>query len=268
MENRKKIELVVFDWAGTTVDYGSRAPSVVFDRVFSAHGVKLTRSEIDRPMGMEKKAHIRELLRSAAVGSQWRQSYGRDWDETDVEALYQEFESALAQVVAEYSVPIPGVIETVEKLRDMGIKIGSTTGYNADIMAHVTVRAADLGYSPDCLVTPDKTGAGRPAPFMVFRCMEELGVYPPRAVVKAGDTVMDILEGKNAGAWSVGILTGSSILGLDQDEYNDTSAEELDRLKDEATRRYIEAGADLVIDTITQLPEAIGILEARGGGDR
>lgn len=87
------------------------------------------------------------------------------------------------------------------------------------MMEQVIPKAAEMGYQADCVVTPDVTGIGRPTPFMLFECMRRLEVYPPRAVVKVGDTVVDMLEGKNAGAWSVGILTGSNLLGLSQEEY-------------------------------------------------
>ena len=126
MNQQYQIGLVVFDWAGTTVDYGSSAPSEVFGRVFSAAGISLTREEINAPMGMEKKAHIRQLLSCESGRKQWKDRYGRPWNEEDVEKLYQEFEATLSQVVAEYSVPLPGVREAVAALRDMGIKIGST----------------------------------------------------------------------------------------------------------------------------------------------
>ena len=58
----KKIKMVVFDWAGTTVDYGSSAPAEVFAEIFEEAGIRLTREEINGPMWMEKKAHIRALL--------------------------------------------------------------------------------------------------------------------------------------------------------------------------------------------------------------
>ena len=111
---------------------------------------------------------------------------------------------------------IPGVKETVEKLREMGLKIGSTTGYTSEMMQYVLPVAKEQGYEPDCCVTPDVTEYSRPTPFMVFECMRQLNVYPPKLVVKAGDTVMDILEGKNAGAWSVGIIKGSNVVGLNE----------------------------------------------------
>ena len=263
MDQTTAIGLVVFDWAGTTVDYGSSAPSEVFSRVFTNAGLHLTREEINRPMGMEKKAHIRELLASENGNRQWLEAYGAPWTEADVERLYQEFEDTLRQVVAEYSTPIPGVVETVARLRAQDLRIGSTTGYTSQMMEQVIPRAKSLGYEADCVVTPDITGAGRPTPFMVYECMRRLNVYPPAAVVKVGDTVVDILEGRNAGAWSVGILTGSNLLGLTQAEYQAADPDELKARKQEAADRYREAGADMVIDTILDLPAAIDELNRR-----
>lgn len=263
MDAKNKIELVVFDWAGTTVDYGSSAPSEVFGRVFSAAGLHLTKEEINRPMDLEKKAHIRELLSCESGSSQWQKQYGRSWNEEDVETLYQNFETTLHEVVAERSEPMEGVVETVDALRSAGLKIGSTTGYNDWMMEQVLPRAAAGGYSPDCVVTPDATGVGRPSPFMLFECMRRMNVYPPCHVVKVGDTVVDMYEGKNAGAFSIGILTGSNLLGLSPEEYAAMPAEELAKRKQETRERYLAAGADLVIDSIRDLPAAIEELNRR-----
>ena len=89
MAETNRIQMIVFDWAGTTVDYGSSAPSEVFDRVFSQAGIHLTREEINRPMGMEKKAHIRELLSTPSGTEQWKARYGTTWTEEDVQKLLQ-----------------------------------------------------------------------------------------------------------------------------------------------------------------------------------
>lgn len=263
MNSINEIRLVVFDWAGTTVDYGSCAPMTVFERVFEEAGVSLTRAEINGPMGMEKKSHIRALLSLDTSKRQWNARYGRDWNEADVEQLYEIFETKLFEVVAEYSTPIPGVVKTVDTLRNMDIKIGSTTGYTSQMMEQVIPGAATNGYEPDCVVTPDVTGASRPTPFMLYECMRRLNVYPPSAVVKAGDTITDILEGKNAGAWSIGILTGSNLLGLTQEEYDGMDAEELAERKEETRQKYLDAGADVVIDNITELLQAIRDINER-----
>ena len=160
-------------------------------------------------------------------------------------------------VLKDYCEPIPGVVETVAELRGMGLKIGSTTGYTKEMMDIVAPGAAARGYAPDALVTPDETGAGRPAPYMIFRNMEKLGVYPPANVVKAGDTLADIREGKNAGAWSVGIIEGSSELGLGREECAALSAAERAGRFAEVRERFYGAGADFVIDRITELPKLI-----------
>lgn len=260
-----KIQMVVFDWAGTTVDYASSAPGTVFDHVFTEAGIHLTKEEINRPMGMEKKSHIRELLSCESGNKQWQQVYGRKWTDDDVENLYQEFEKTLYQVVAEYSSPIPGVVETVSELRQQGLKITSTTGYTSQMMEQVIPKAKEMGYYADCVVTPDITGASRPTPFMLFECMKRMNAYPPCTVVKVGDTIVDMLEGKNAGAWSVGVLTGSNLLGLSQEEYEAMSPEELKNRKNKIAQVYRDAGADIVIDSISDLPDAIAELNHRLG---
>ena len=183
--------------------------------------------------------------------------------EEDAERLYEKFEGILYQMVAEYSVPIPGVVDTVQQLRKQGLKIGSTTGYTSQMMKQVLPKARGLGYEADCVVTPDVTGASRPTPFMLYECMRRLNVYPPSAVVKVGDTVVDIQEGKNAGAWSIGILTGSNLLGLTQAEYEAMAPDELEQRKQAAAERYLEAGADLVIDSIRELPDAVAEINRR-----
>jgi phosphonoacetaldehyde hydrolase len=253
----RKIQMVVFDWAGTTVDYASSAPHVVFDKVFSGHQIHLTGAEIDKPMGMEKKAHIRSLLSTESGTRQFQKNYERNWNEDDVEQYYEEFEKTLADVVADFSTPIDGVVETVAELRRRGLKIGSTTGYTSQIMERVIPKAKALGYEADVVMTPDLAGGARPTPFMLYACMQKLDVYPPCTVVKVGDTVVDMQEGKNAGAWSIGILQGSNMLGLSQEEYDHMDPEALKERKKKAEQSYYEAGADFVIDSIRDLPETI-----------
>lgn len=258
-----KIKMVVFDWAGTTVDYGSSAPHTVFDRVFSNHSIHLTPEEIDKPMGMEKRAHIRSLLSCPSGAEQFRKLNSRSWDENDVDSYYNEFENTLYDVVADFSSPIEGTVETCNLLRSRGLKIASTTGYTSQIMERVIPKAKAEGYEADVVMTPDLAGASRPTPFMIFACMQKLNVYPPCAVVKVGDTVVDMQEGKNAGAWSIGILQGSNLLGLTKEQYDSMPVEELSALEAKATRTYFEAGADFVIDSIRDLPAAIDEINGR-----
>ena len=45
------IKAVIFDWAGTTVDYGCFAPVQAFMGTFKAAGVEPTMEETRKPMG-------------------------------------------------------------------------------------------------------------------------------------------------------------------------------------------------------------------------
>lgn len=257
LNNENRVACVVFDWAGTTVDFGCEAPVGAFMKAFEEAGLPVTEAEARGPMGLPKRDHVRELLKLPRVSALFEEKRGREWNEKDVDEIYAASVPALMAVLKDYCEPIPGAVETVAELRGMGLKIGSTTGYTKEMMDIVAPGAAARGYAPDALVTPDETGAGRPAPYMIFRNMEKLGVYPPANVVKAGDTLADIREGKNAGAWSVGIIEGSSELGLGREECVALSAAERAGRFAEVRERFYGAGADFVIDRITELPKLI-----------
>ena len=124
-------------------DYGSSAPAEVFAEIFEEAGIHLTREEITARWEW-KKGHIPGAPVLEEAGRQWEACWQRPWNEEDVEALYERFEEKLAEVVARYSVPIEDVVLTVGRLREMGLKIGSTTGYNAQMMETV-IPVAEAG---------------------------------------------------------------------------------------------------------------------------
>ena len=90
---------------------------------------------------------------------------------------------------------------------------------------------------------------------MIFRNIEALGIKKVRRVLKVGDTISDIKEGKNAGVWSAGIVVGSSEMGLTQEEYEALSPEEKEEKCREVSEKFLEAGADKVSYTIEDLGE-------------
>lgn len=120
------------------------------------------------------------------------------------------------------------------------------------MMNVVTVEAEKNGYAPDVCVTPDMTeGLGRPSPFMIFENMKRLGVMSVDSVIKVGDTVSDIKEGKNAGVWTVGVIEGSSEAGLTEEEFNSLSESEKKQLDEKVGNKFLTNGADFVISDIS-----------------
>lgn len=83
-----KYEAVIFDWAGTTVDYGCFAPVQAFLDSFHEYGIDPTMEEVRGPMGMLKIDHIRTMLQGERISGLWKEKYGRDWTEEDVHAVY------------------------------------------------------------------------------------------------------------------------------------------------------------------------------------
>lgn len=171
-------------------------------------------------MGMLKIDHIRTMLEMPRIADEWQRVHGQAFTEENVSALYKQFETKLMESLATYTDPIQHVKATVQQLREAGIRIGSTTGYTDSMMEVVTRHAADKGYQPDFLVTPTQVGdKGRPYPFMIFKNMEALGSKATKQVVKVGDTTSDIMEALNAGVWAVGVIIGSSEMGLSEAEF-------------------------------------------------
>jgi phosphonoacetaldehyde hydrolase len=257
------IRLVVFDWAGTTVDFGSRAPVVPFIQAFLQHGVEISTGEARGPMGLPKKEHVRTLFALPEVTTRWRRAHGRDWTEIDVDDAYEAFIPHQMETIAAHANPIPGVPAAVAELRRRGIKVGGTTGYFRAAVERLTDAARKRGYAPDVTVAPDDVPAGRPAPWMIFRVMESMGVFPPHAVVKVGDTVHDILEGRNAGTWSVGVTHTGSAVGCASDEFAQLPAQErFDRVA-AVTRTLLDAGAHDVITSAAETPDLVDRLNER-----
>ncbi len=245
---------VIFDWAGTTVDFGSFAPTAAFVETFGAFRVEVSIEDARAPMGLPKRAHIEAMLARPQVAAQWREIHGAPPTTADVDALYAVFVPRNEGVAAGHTDLVPGTIETLATLREWGLKIGSTTGYTRSIMAHVLPLAAAQGYSPDNLVCSDDLTEGRPGPQGMFRCCTDLGIDSPEALIKVDDTVPGILEGVSAGSLTVGVALSGNAVGLSVEALATLPAAEVDSLRRKAGKILLDAGADHVIDTIADLP--------------
>ena len=263
------VRAVIFDWAGTTVDYGSMAPVDAFIELFSRHGVRVSAEEARRPMGSYKKDHVRLILGMEPVTQQWQKSHGRPPLPEDVEQLYREFIPLQTEVIGRHADVIPGVAETVRWLHKQHMVIGSTTGYTREMMAPLLPRAAAAGFAPESTVCADEVPAGRPAPWMAITSAMRMGIYPMEACVKVGDTLVDIAEGLNAGMWTVGITKTGNELGLTLTEVKALTPSDLAARLQAASDRLLGAGAHFVIEEVAHLPAIVTeIGERLSGGER
>jgi phosphonoacetaldehyde hydrolase len=252
---QQQLEAVIFDWAGTTVDFGSFAPTQIFVDAFrEACDFELSLAEARGPMGLGKWQHIEALGRDPLIDARWRAQFGKPMRVEDIDKLYQTFLPLQVERVGLHADLIPGTLATVAELRQRGLKIGSTTGYPRIVMETLMHRAAENGYRPDCTICADDLAAGaRPGPWMALQCVLDLKIGNVAHCIKVDDTLPGIDEGRNAGMWAVGLALSGSPAGLTQEQFTAASPEQLADIRARTTPPFLVAGAHYVIDSIAQL---------------
>lgn len=258
-----QLSAVVFDWAGTIIDFGSCAPMGAFVKLFKQFEIEISIEDARGPMGMAKWDHIQALGRLPHVAAQWQQRHGKPFGDADVDHLYEIFTPMNAAIVADFADFIPGALEVVGQLRARGLKIGSTTGYNRAIMDIVTPIAAKAGYLPDNLVCAGDLAAGRPSPLMMYRTFADLGVWPPSTVVKVDDTGVGIEEGLNAGTWTVGLAISGNAVGMQLADWQALPTARQQAPRAAATEKLKASGAHFVIDSVADLLPVLDEIEGR-----
>ena len=257
MKNISPLQLVIFDWAGTTVDHGCCAPTIAFIKGFKQYGVDITMAQAREPMGMEKRDHIAAVGKIEEVKKKWQKIHNRAMSEEDIDEMYQNFRVLLLEALRENNGVISGVVDTIAWLRTQGLKIGGSTGYFKEAADIVEQVAAAEGYTPDYSISATEVPAGRPAPWMIYRVMEKLSVFPPHSVVNVGDTVVDMESARNAGVWAVGVARTGNLCGLSFSEFNTLPSGEKKTTVARAKQRLTKAGAHYVIDNVGEMPSVI-----------
>ena len=263
------VRAIVLDWAGTAVDFGSCAPVHAFIAAFSSLGIQISSADARGPMGRHKRDHLAAIFALTHVAAQWQQAHGRLPTEADIDTVFAAFVPAQMAVLGDFATPIPGVVEVIDAWREQGIRIGSTTGYTRAMLDVVAASAARQGYAPDSSFAADQVPAGRPAPWMIWQNLQTLGVWPPAAVVKIGDTVADIDEGLNAGCWTVALTTCGNEVGLNQAEFEGRDAATRAAQVLHAGETLTRAGCHYLASSWAEIPSILADINARlAAGDR
>ena len=191
------VRLVVFDMAGTTVEDRGQVPAA-FNAALAAHGLSVDDDQLRAVRGASKRDAIRSLLAD-----------GPDREER-ANAVYATFRQELAKRFSQGVSPIAGAANTFASLRERGIGVALNTGFDRDT---TSLLIETLGWREgvvDTIVCGDDVRQGRPAPYMIFRCMENTGVVKIEQVVNVGDTALDLEAGANACVGlNVAVLSGA-----------------------------------------------------------
>ncbi len=101
------------------------------------------------------------------------------------------------------------LLQFFDDLRSDGIKVALNTGYPHEFQNKI-IHHFNLQNHVDAWISSSQVFCGRPHPYMIQRLIEDCEIPSPKNVAKIGDTVNDILEGKNAGCvLNIGVMTGA-----------------------------------------------------------
>jgi len=257
------IKAVIFDWAGTVMDFGCLAPVEAMRDAFAAEGVAVSDAEIRQDMGMAKRDHVGAIMDNPGVALRWASARGAAPTREDGDRLHDALEPLIAAAALRCAVLIPGVADLAADLSRLGVRIGSGTGYSRATMSGVIPLAAAQGYSPDIVVCAGETPTGRPAPFMTWKALTAMNVWPAQACVKVDDATVGIEEGRLAGCWTIGLAASGNGVGLSLDAYRALPEAERSARVEASARQLMAAGADYVIDTIADIGPILDKIAAR-----
>lgn len=257
------IKAVVFDWAGTMVDFGCMAPVGALVAAFAGEGVAITAAEARADMGRAKRDHVRALMAHPRIAAAWADAKGASPSEADGDRLFAALEPLMQGEAARCADLIPGAAAVAAALRAEGVRVGSCTGYTRAMMREVAPRAADQGYAPEVIVCAGETPSGRPSPLMLWQALVQLDAWPAWACVKVDDAEVGVSEGRSAGCWSIGVAASGNGVGLSLAEYQALDDAPRRALVGGATTSLEAAGAHYVVDTVADLPPVLEAIAAR-----
>jgi phosphonatase-like hydrolase len=193
-------ELVIFDFAGTML----RDDGAVLNAYRSSlgrHDIQYTEQDLAERRGAAKRAVFREL--AGRTGRTAASDALADRALSDFEAALQE------EYTSGDLAPIEGAETTARWLTERGVKTALSSGFDRGL---VDLLVGRLGWQSlfDRVLSADDASAGRPAPYLIFRALIDLGVHDLARVAVVGDTPLDLAAASNARArWVIGVLSGA-----------------------------------------------------------
>lgn len=195
------IRIAIFDMAGTTVNEDNLVYKAVREAI-NEKGYDFTLDEVlAEGAGKEKLQAIKSVLAIKNI--------------KDDQLASEIFKRFLVLLDEAYSTqPIteqPNATSLFRTLKQKGILVVMNTGYDRNTAETLIKKIGWVkGIDFDGLVTASDVKENRPRPDMIIRAMHQLGIADANDVIKVGDSIIDIEEGKNAGCrFSIGITTGA-----------------------------------------------------------
>jgi phosphonoacetaldehyde hydrolase len=190
------IKAVLFDVVGTTVlESDPELINNCFQSAFLQNSITVAKSDILRVRGKDKREAIENILTSANNAISL------------TDQILEDFKKNVTAQIANFK-EHPEFAGVMRHLRNHKIKVGIGSGLPSAVFDILYEHLNWRTYNFDFVGVFENFKVGRPDPVMILRMCENERLMPGE-ILKVGDTVSDVLEGKNAKAPTAIILSGT-----------------------------------------------------------
>ncbi|MCP9333095.1 phosphonoacetaldehyde hydrolase [Lentilactobacillus hilgardii] len=257
------IRAVIFDWAGTTIDYGNQAPAMTIKKTLKQFGIEVTFAELRQEVGLEPLTQIKTLMGREDIQKRWYIMHPDISLEEGISQIYKWFNRNIMEVLPQIAKVKAGMPTLISYLRTQGIRFATTTQYTKEMLDQILPLASEQGFDPFINITAeDLNRTDCLDSDMISQAMRKLRIRNPRTVIKVGDSPKDILEGKDAGVVTIGMIEGSSLIGMSQQEFSILPFVRRNSMKNQVAAELEKAGADYVVENAKDLLRLIKELDS------
>lgn len=211
----------LIDMDGTLYDSMPNHTAAWF-RMVSELGIKADRDEFYLYEGRTGASTINIIFNRA---------FNRDATEEEIKELYRRKTVYFTELPPVG--PMPGARAMLDTLRENGIKRVLVTGSGQNTLLNRIESDFPAAFEPGMRITSRDVVHGKPNPEPFLRAMEKAGVSPFESIV-IENAPLGVEAGHRSGAFTVGITTGPI-----------------------PRRAMIDAGADLVFDSMPEFAESL-----------
>ena len=198
-----RFKMIVCDMAGTIIKENNIVYKTLYE-VIKSFNTSLLQEDINKFKGFNKLEVIDHFVNKQALPLRETRLLIKQSNNKFNSLLKENY--SLDKNVKLIHPHLPNLLNT---LRDNDKKIALNTGYNKEIQ-NILIDKFSLNKCIDDYISSEEVKVGRPYPYMIYNLMERNNIKNINQVIKIGDTPVDILEGQNAGCFTIGVLSGAS----------------------------------------------------------
>jgi phosphonoacetaldehyde hydrolase len=191
-----QIKAVMFDLIGTTVlEKDSQPITNCFIKAFEANDLIINPEHVRKNRGKDKTDIIKNILSELKYPIDACGAILKDYNSNLEKSIDCFVENSELREIAGY-------------LKEKNIKAGIGTGLSRKFLNNLIKHFKWESIGFDYTSASEEIGRGRPEPDMIYDMMKKFGLKK-KEVLKVGDTITDIKEGKNAGVYTAVLLSGT-----------------------------------------------------------